>query len=265
MISQKISFEKLLNTRDLGGMTGAGGRKVVRGKLYRSGHLYPASPNDLEKLSGLIDTSVDFRTEQECTEKPEPVIPGVTHIYLPIFEESRAGVTRDKDSFAEVRRKMLRDAKTALHYMTQTYEDLILNAYSAGQYERFVRLLLEDHPKGILWHCTAGKDRAGFASVIVQELLGISREDIAADYIYTNVCLKPEIDALTEAVSAMQGIDPEVATEGMRYIFAAHESYLTMVYDTVESHYGTFENYLRTALHITPAEQNQLRERYLEP
>ena len=35
MLSRKIEFEKLLNTRDLGGMTGSDGRKIKPGKLYR--------------------------------------------------------------------------------------------------------------------------------------------------------------------------------------------------------------------------------------
>ena len=39
MLSQRIEFEKLLNTRDLGGMMAADGRKIKTGKLYRSGHL----------------------------------------------------------------------------------------------------------------------------------------------------------------------------------------------------------------------------------
>ena len=48
-MSQRIEFETLLNTRDLGGMTGADGRKIKPCRLIRSGHLYMASSNDLKK------------------------------------------------------------------------------------------------------------------------------------------------------------------------------------------------------------------------
>ena len=57
MHSRRIEFERLLNTRDLGGMTGADGRKIRPGKLYRSGHLFAASENDLKKLSEMIELS----------------------------------------------------------------------------------------------------------------------------------------------------------------------------------------------------------------
>ena len=265
MLSRRVEFEKLLNTRDLGGMTGADGRKIKHGKLYRSGHLFSASENDLQKLSGLVDISVDFRTSQECAEKPEPSMPGVVHFYNPIFEERRAGVTRDEDSFAEVLRSMMLDAEIARRYMSGSYDGFVSNSYCVGQYERFVRVLLEPREKGVLWHCTAGKDRAGFASVIVQELLGVSREDIRADYLHTNVCLAPETSFLKEMIFGKHpGVDRDVADRAISFVFEAHDGYLDTAYAAVDKHYGSFDNYLSEGLHITPAERNKLREMYLE-
>ena len=54
MLSQRLEFEKLLNTRDLGGMSACDGRKIKPGMLYRSGHLSGASVKDIEKLSPKI-------------------------------------------------------------------------------------------------------------------------------------------------------------------------------------------------------------------
>ena len=265
MLSRRIEFEKLLNTRDLGGMTGADGRRIKPGKLYRSGHLYSASENDLKKLSGMIELSVDFRTSRECAEKPEPSLDGVVSLYNPIFEEQQAGVTRDKNSFAEVLKNMLYDAEVARRYMNASYEGFINNAYSVNQYERFVRRLMEEHERGVLWHCTAGKDRAGFASVIVQELLGVSREDIKNDYLQTNVFLAPETLQLKEMIFRQRpDADREIAGKAISYVFEAEIGYLDTAYAAVEKHYGNFENYLRQALHITDAERQMLREMYLE-
>lgn len=265
MISQRIEFEKLLNTRDLGGMTAADGRKIRPGKLFRSGQLFSASENDLKRLGNVIEMSVDFRTDQECEEKPEPQIPGVRNIRIPILDTRQAGVTRDEDSFREVREKMIFDSNIAFRYMTRTYEGFILSDYSVSQYQSFVRLLLEERQKGILWHCTAGKDRAGFASVIVQELLGVSREDIRADYLFTNVCVEPEVLELIEKVRGVGGLNLGIAEEAIRFVFAAHEKYLDIAYERVREKYGTFENYIRDGLRVTSAEQEKLREMYLEP
>ena len=265
MLSRKVEFEKLLNTRDLGGMTGADGRKIKTGKLYRSGHLAFASENDLKKLSELIELSVDFRTAQECEEKPEPAMEGVVCCYNPIFEERRAGVTRDEDSFAEVLRTMMYDAEIARRHMCASYEGFITNPYCAGQYERFVRMLLQDHERGVLWHCTAGKDRAGFGSVIVQELLGVSREDIREDYLMTNACLEPDIRWLKQMIFEQNpNADPDIAGKAVSYVFEAHIPYLDAAYAAVETQFGSFDNYLAEALHITPAEREKLRDMYLE-
>ena len=264
MLSRQIEFEKLLNTRDLGGMTGADGRKVLPGRLYRSGHLFYATPNDRQKLAEMIGMSIDFRSAQECLEKPEPEINGIQMVQIPILDERRSGVTRDEDSYAEIREKMLQDESTALKYMAKTYEGFITNEYSVSQYERFIHILLEDHPKGILWHCTAGKDRAGFGTVIVQELLGVSRKDITDDYLYTNVCLEPEIKDLTAMITAIPGVQAEKAVKAVNYLFGASIEYLETAYNAVEKHYGSFEKYLREALHVTPEEQERFREKYLE-
>ena len=264
MLSQRLEFEKLLNTRDLGGMSACDGRKIKPGMLYRSGHLSGASVKDIEKLSGLISLSVDFRSARERSEKPEPAIAGVRYCELPILDEQRAGVTRDENSFEEVRTKMVRNAEIARTYMLRTYEGFINNNYSVSQYAKFIRLLLEERDKGVLWHCTAGKDRAGFATVIVQELLGVSREDITADYLMTNVYLVSETRELTEMIRRMPGVDPDESAKAVDYLFGAKEEYLNAVYDTLENKYGNFDNYLSQALGITSEERAKIRNLYLE-
>lgn len=264
MLSQRIEFEKLLNTRDLGGMSAADGRKIKTGKLYRSGHLFTASGADMEKLSGLIELSVDFRTDAERMEKPEPAIPGVQCLALPILDEQRAGVSRDKESFEEVRSKMVQNAEIAGRYMIQTYEGFVNNSYCVGQYAKFVRQLLTERKKGVLWHCTAGKDRAGFATVIVQELLGVSREDIRADYLLSNIYLEPEIHSLTEMFLRFPGVDSDEAAKAVGYLFGAQQVYLNAVYGAAQKKYGTFDNYLTQGLGITIEEREELRTIYLE-
>lgn len=265
MLSQRINFEKLLNTRDLGGMTGFNGRKIKTGKLFRSGHLFSASENDLRKLAGLIEVSVDFRTKQECDEKPEPAISGAAAVYNPIFEERQAGVTRDEVSFAEVLSNMIYDAEIARKYMCSSYEGFITNAYCVSQYERFVRMLLEDHEKGVLWHCTAGKDRAGFGTVIIQELLGVSREDIQNDYLMTNVYLAPETEQLKNMIfNQRPDADRAILDKAVSYVFEANIDYLDTAYASVEKHFGNFDNYISKALHITPPERERFRDIYLE-
>ena len=68
-MSKVIKFERLNNTRDLGGMVTQDNRRIKENKLIRSGHLYAASEADREKLSELVDMIIDFRTEMEKDRK----------------------------------------------------------------------------------------------------------------------------------------------------------------------------------------------------
>lgn len=263
-MSQKIEFEKLRNTRDLGGMVTADGRKIKTGKLIRSGHLIAASENDQQKLAKLIDTVVDFRSEKECTERPEPYICGTKYYHIPVLEAPKPGVTRDEDSYEEVRKNMLGESELSRKYMVRVYGGFITSEHCRSQYERFVRLLLEDHSKAVLWHCTAGKDRAGFGTVIVQELLGISKTDIMDDYLLTNTYLEPEIQGIIESIRKKTGFMNEESEKALRYMFAAWQDYLEGAYSLITEHYRNFDGYIRDGLHITDTEREKLRNMYLE-
>ena len=72
----KIQLEKMSNTRDLGGFPTANG--IVKPHLlYRSGQLFFATEADLRKLSEEgITQIVDFRSEEERSEKPDPPVEG---------------------------------------------------------------------------------------------------------------------------------------------------------------------------------------------
>jgi hypothetical protein len=51
----------------------------------------------------------------------------------------------------------------------------------------FRRLMDPDAEGGILFHCSAGKDRTGVLAALILALVGASREEIAEDYVLTRV------------------------------------------------------------------------------
>ena len=93
-----LEFEKLHNIRDLGGMKAYDGQEIKSGCFIRSGHLAALTVSDKEKLSSLINTVVDFRSDKERLEKPDVVIDGVEYIHIPIIDSLTAGVTREKEA-----------------------------------------------------------------------------------------------------------------------------------------------------------------------
>lgn len=262
-VSKQLSLAGLNNTRDLGGMRTRDGRQIVSGKLIRSGHLYSATGEDLALLSEKVELIIDFRTEQERREKPDPSMVGAEYLHLPIFESLAAGVTREETSDAQAFTMVAREPDKARRYMQNTYLGFVTNPFSLSQYSRFLRLLLISREKGILWHCTAGKDRAGFASVLVQELLGVDREDIFADYLKTNQCLHEEILQLCNMVGQSMGGLDEKSAKALDYLFGAHEEYLAGLYEKVDETCGSFSAFLTDKLSLTREEIEQLQALFL--
>lgn len=261
-MSKRIPMEKLPNTRDLGGMIGCGGRAVRPGMLIRSGQLAEATPADLEELSRRIELVVDFRNMDEHVNVPDPEMPGVRQVHLPILQ-GQGPVAHDEESRRQAMLSLFEDADKPKAVMTHIYEDFVANPYCRGKYREFLMLVDEDREKAALWHCAAGKDRAGFATVLVQELLGVSRDDIFEDYMATNVYLEEVIRKMTEDNARLTGLTDRAHREAMGYMFGARIELIRAVYDKTEELFGGFEGLFTEGMQIPYGQIERMRERFL--
>lgn len=135
--------------------------------------------------------------------------------------------------------------------------------YAVKGYAEFVRLLLQGNKKAMLWHCTAGKDRAGTAAVIIEEILGIPREVIIADYLTTNEHLQGELRRLTAFVKQQAGTDSPLADESLRYLFGADEDFIKAYYEAAADKYGSMDGLIREGLGLSDRDREELKEMYL--
>lgn len=263
MKSQRLGFERLNNTRDLGGMKAADGRTIRPGRLIRSGHLYACSDADKEALAEKVGLIVDFRTEQERLEKPDPDIAGVEYLHMPPFETLTSGVTREARADAALRELMF-DPEGARGYMIDTYLGFARSERSHAVYRRFLELLTKPRDRATLWHCTAGKDRAGFASVLIERILGVDASDVMEDYLYTNECLSGEVEGLTGMIERSVGKSSPALRASIGWFFGAREEYLSAVYTEIDVLYGSFDGFLSNALGVGADMTETLRQLYLE-
>ena len=282
--SRKIEFEGLNNTRDLGGMRTTDGRKIREGLLYRSGALYRASENDLNKLTDYNLCRVyDFREEDDRAHRPDPDILGCSNLWIPILMEDGAGVEQGEKAQEEAYkmfRNLIENPEQSAAMMTDIYRQFIREEYCRKQYGRFVKDILsisqdaqkEGKQPVILWHCAAGKDRAGFGAVILQEIFGVSREDIFADYMLTNSYVMKEVEAQIERHRSKlmefygdqtEKIFPSYC-EVVVNMMEARTEYLEAVYQCVKEDYEDFSSYVEKGLNICESEQAELRSIFLE-
>lgn len=270
MLSKHIDFEGMNNLRDLGGMTGASGKTIKSGLLFRSDHLHNATPADMKKLKEIgVRYILDLRNLEEYTEQPDQEIDGISHITLPLNPERNAGIAKDKKSREELRKeaieKATKDPKVFFHEMSSYYADYAAVPYTFHQMHTFFQMLIQADG-GVLWHCAGGKDRTGILAVLLCEVLQVSKEDIEADYLATNLYKQKEADAEIADIQKTLPADcsPEVAVYMTKYTWLAHIEYLHYFYDLVAKNYGTIQNFLRDAVGLTEEEELAIRNKYLE-
>lgn len=263
--SKRLPFEKLHNIRDLGGMVAADGRTIVSGRLIRSGVLAELSDSDRAALASLADTVIDFRTDGERSEKPDIEIPGIRYHHIPIVDSLTAGITREKAADQNVYARFGAEPDKARLYMCDMYHAFAESDFAVDQYSRFIRLLMQPREKAAVWHCTAGKDRAGIGAAIIEEILGVGRADVIDDYLMTNECLQEDIAFLTAFIKAQAGPGSTMTDEAFRYLFGAERDYIEEYYRTIDRKYGSFDRFVRDGLKLTEEDIRTLQSLYLTP
>lgn len=263
MTSRHLEFDRLPNTRDLGGMRANGGRTIVPGRLIRSGQLYDITSSDSEKLSFLIDTVVDFRTQQEKAENPDTMIPGTRYQFIPVIDSFSSGVSREQESDEEIIGKLVFDSEASRLYMCSMYRRFVKSDFSVSGYGKFLRILMEDHDRAVLWHCSVGKDRAGIAAVLIEKLLGVSEQDIIEDYLATENYIQEGLREVTVYAHQKSGSDDPVIDRSMAYIFGTDRSYIEEFFRAVDERFGSFDAFVRDGLKLSDDDVNLLRTKYL--
>ena len=227
------------------------GGRIRPGRLIRSGLLERASRSDIQWLRDNVSVVIDFRSPMEVFEAPDPFIEGILSLQYPIIDDLAAGVSRDSKSDEEAIDLLKANPESAMSYMCRMYERFVTSEAARRGYESFVRKVLENREKAMLWHCTVGKDRAGFGTAIVLEMLGADRETIISDYLETNSYIEPDIKAMVNFFFGMIE-NPDSDTEtALRTLFGARREFIEAAYAKVEEIYGSFSSYIKYGLHVS--------------
>ena len=250
---RKLSMDGSYNTRELGGYKTTDGKSVKWGVLFRSDKLSDISLEDQKYLKNLgIQRIVDFRSKAEKTEDPDKIPEGVAYIEMPIEVD---GAMRTKIE-AILKGEINRNVKD---FLIEANEEFIKN-YS-HIYSKFLKDLAKEQ-KPTMFHCTAGKDRAGFAAAITLIAIGVSKEDAINDYMKTNEYTAERINEMISKIELMSLYQTD--GELLRPLLGVEREYLEAAFKTAENEYGSIENYIRSGLNISEKEIQQLRSFLLE-
>lgn len=246
------------NFRDLGGYATEDGRRVRWGLLYRSDNLSQLSDADLVRVHELgIRLVCDFRSDEEKAEEPDrlPAEDPPAVAALPIFDESF--------SPASLREKLTSGGlgDVDLRQLLIDANRLFATRFAAQYAAMFERITRPENLPALV-HCTAGKDRAGFAAAVILRTLGVPEETVYEDFLLTNHYTGRKIERTlwTIRLFSLFRVDPEQ----VRPVLGVERAYLEAAFDEIEREYGSFDAYRREALGLDDAETKAFRELALE-
>ncbi len=173
--SSPAAISGIVNFRDLGGHATPDG-PVRHGRVFRSDSLAHVNASDVEHLIEQrgVRTVVDLRGATEVDAYPNHPMrdAGATIHHVPLIDPAK----REQSGF---------------EWETMTLVDLYrFILMSAGpQFVEVMQVIAEPANHPVVFHCAAGKDRAGLIAATVLGLLRVDDEEIVADYAQTSAAL----------------------------------------------------------------------------
>lgn len=249
---RSLGIEGSPNFRDAGGYACDGGR-LHWGKLFRSGHLASLGEADQARLASLgLELVLDLRRADERESEPSCLPPAVEVYDANITPGSQASAIYSDST-------QLGGAEAMYRFMCDINAEFVRS--QTDIYRGVFGAVLASDAQRVLFHCSAGKDRTGFAVAMLHLALGVSADDIEADYLLSGRYYLPEqhmprlrrkyaVDHLSDA-----DLLPMMTTD-----FA----YLHAALDAIDADWDSRDLYLSDGLGLGEHERRELRRRFVD-
>ncbi|WP_051813856.1 tyrosine-protein phosphatase [Kitasatospora sp. MBT63] len=287
--ARSLGLTGAVNARDLGGYPTADGRVLRHGVALRADALSRLTDEDLAVLADHgLRRVVDLRSlvevreagpdrlpglpaaalaAAEFSDSPgvvEPADPaGIALHHLPIFAAdfdiyvALRNALADRD--ADKQRALLGDGKAAA-MMTGLYRWFVTDPVARDRFASVIRLLAAPDGPPLVFHCSAGKDRTGWAAALVLTALGVDRDTVFDDYLLTNQRSAALIEMIVDSFHT-RGLmkDPSLLLP----VFRAERAYLETAFAAVEAGWPSFDAFWRDGLGLDDEVLDGLRANLL--
>jgi protein-tyrosine phosphatase len=256
-LPHKLPFQGANNFRDMGGYPCRDGRCIKPGKVFRSDHLGSLTADDQRLIEQLgIKTIVDLRRKRERAENLDRIDDeGIKQIWLPVDAQGA--------DVHELKRRLedgSMSEQDARNHLLEANREFVRDF--SHIFKRFMDVLLDEQHYPLVFHCTAGKDRAGFAAAMFLVTAGASRETVFHDYLSTNQCTSEFLGKILENLPLMPEIKASPGT--VSALLQVEAAYLEEAFTTIDLIHGSLDNFLEQALQMPPARQALLQSMLCE-
>ncbi len=258
-----MSFDRVLplsgvhNFRDYGGYAVAGGGRVKRGLLFRSGEHGKATDDDLAAIDALdLRHVIDLRGNSERRANPCRRGPEFDAEVL-FFDGETAGLAPHVEAAKDAI-----DADAAHAAMEQLYSQLPTRDKLNWILKRYFAALANGEGASVV-HCLAGKDRTGMAVDLLHHVLGVHPDDAMEDYLLTNTAgdLDARVAAGAKAVRAKYG---NIDDATIKVLMGVDARYLVASRQAVMQEFGTIDSFMEKVLGVDAERRDALRAHLLD-
>ena len=227
MTYRRYPMKGIANFRDLGGYSCNGGM-TKWGVFFRSTSLHKAVEEDVAIMERVgISRILDLRYPGEREEKPDVPVKGAEWMGISLL-----GTIPVEDLDVNDEEE---DTKTLINM----YRQII--ASSRAEIKDSVQAMIQAEGPA-LFHCAAGKDRTGILAMLLLGAVGVSREDIIADYEMSHHYIR----SFTEDISG------------------SHGSNMQKLLDEIVEEWGSVTGFLQEC-GISQKELSRLNEKFVIP
>ena len=258
-MTRRLTLEGIENFRDFGDYETVDGRRLKKGRLFRSASHGRATDADLEEIAKLdIALVVDLRRAGERARDPSKRHPAFRGQVI----DNDLGDEGEDSWMVHVRDSDLSES---------SFRDYLISYYRAAPFEerhidlfsRYFRALMEVDGS-VLVHCAAGKDRTGILVALTHHVAGVHSKTAIEDYLLTNhpERLAARMPMIAKAMEEIAGREPSEAV--MQIALGVEAEYLHTAFAAIEERYGSLDAYLEQALGVGAEQRAVLRQRLLE-
>lgn len=251
---RSLHLSSVANFRDVGGYRTADGHWVKMGVAYRTNALNAMTAQDMTRVETLgIKIVCDLRMDSERVRSPDPEIATAKEISDNVLADEQAKFQAVANSGTAAKAA----AADATERMKHAYRDFVdLGSARAAYHDLFERL---SDPANLptVFHCTAGKDRTGWAQAVLLTILGVPHDIIVKDYELTDRYLAPQASSVTRTFA------PGISAVATQKMMAADPAYLDAAFAEVAARYGSFDNYLHRGLSLNDKTLAAIRQNFL--
>lgn len=235
--NEPLNFAGTLNVRELGGYVNADGVQLKTHKVLRGDDLSNLTEEGMKALQEYgVKICIDLRIYEE-KQKPDPFYMSNELEYHSI----------------PIKGDMVMQCEPG-EMLYRLYVNILENHAKALLAE--MRIVAREE-EGIIFHCTAGKDRTGVTAMLILAICGVSREQIVVDY-------EPSGKNIAEQIKRQkQQLEECGITSIPDEIFESRAETMDKLLDYLEEKYDGPVNYLRK-IGLSDSEIEQIRKKMLE-